>query len=527
MPELFFAARSISKRFGAVQALDEVDFSVQRGEVHALVGENGAGKSTLMKILSGAYRADSGAMSVDGTPYLVSSPTEARAHGVAMIYQELTLAPHLTVAENLTLGIERTRFGFLTEPRDRLRQALATLGHPNLGLDVRVHDLSIGLQQIVEIARALVSSARLVIMDEPTSSLSAEDTEALFRVVRRLSDEGVSVIYISHFLEEVKRIADRYTVLRDGRHVATGRIADVTLADLVERMVGRTLTEMFPRLPHEIGDTVLRVDSLAGDARPQRVTFALRRGEILGVAGLVGSGRSETVRCLFGLHPVREGRVRLADGRSVRVTSWSPRRALDAGFDLLSESRKDEGLSAFLPIRTNVSLSSLSRYARLGFVRAGMEREAVRRWCGRLNIRCRDVEQEVNALSGGNQQKAALARILLHDSDILFLDEPTRGIDVGSKADICRLIGELAQQGKAIVMVSSYLPELLGVCDSIAVMHRGTLSPSLPASQWSEEAIMMYATSGRLADPTLPHELTAGKSDRPRAPEGRGMSSQR
>jgi len=498
--DVFFEIRKVSKRFGAIQALQAVDLTVERGEVHALVGENGAGKSTLMKVLSGAYKADSGEVFADGLPYRVASPTGARARGVAMIYQELNLAPHLSVAQNLTLGMERTVFGFVREQRDRMREALETLGHVDLDLDGPVRHLSMGAQQIVEIARALISDARLVIMDEPTSSLSTSDAEALFRVVRRLAETGVAVIYISHFLEEVKRIADRYTVLRDGESVATGRIEDVTLGELVEQMVGRKLTEMFPRIPHEIGETVLEVDSVRGAQAPRDVSFVLRRGEILGIGGLVGSGRSETIRGLFGLERLQQGAVRVEGKRDLRVASFTPHKALGAGFDLLSENRKDEGLATALPVRCNISLSSLGRLARLGFVRLKQEREATDAWRRQLGIRCRDVDQEVAALSGGNQQKVELARILLHDSDVLFLDEPTRGIDVGSKAEICRLIGELAGQGKAIVVVSSYLPELLGICDTIAVMHRGALSPVKPVSQWTEEAVMLYATSGALGE---------------------------
>ncbi|OGV68469.1 MAG: sugar ABC transporter [Lentisphaerae bacterium RIFOXYB12_FULL_65_16] len=498
MGEIFFEIKGVRKRFGAVEALRNVDLTVRRGEVHALVGENGAGKSTLMKILSGAYQPDAGVITAAGQPYRVASPTEARAHGVAMIYQELNLAPHLTVAENITLGIEQTRFGFVREQRDRMRAALEMLGHAELSLDARVGELNIGTQQLVEIARALVSDARLVIMDEPTSSLSASDTEALFRVVARLTEAGVAVIYISHFLEEVKRIAQSYTVLRDGESVATGRLAAVSLREIIEKMVGRKLTEMFPRTPHTMGAPLLRVQHLRGHGSPRDVSFDLRRGEILGLAGLVGSGRSETVRALFGLEPARDGAVFLADGKPLRVRALRPRLALGAGLDLLCENRKDEGLATLLPIRANITLSSLSQLSTGGFLHGKQECRVAEDACRRLSVRCRDVEQEAVALSGGNQQKVALARILHHDSDILFLDEPTRGIDVGSKAEICQLIGRLAQQGKAIIMVSSYLPELLGVCDTLAVMHRGTLSSVLPVAEWTEESILLYATAGRM-----------------------------
>ena len=493
-----FEARGVRKSFGAVHALRGVDLTVFAGEVHALVGENGAGKSTLMKVLSGAHRADAGEIRMDGTPYEATSPVQARQRGVAMIYQELNLAPDLTVAQNLVLGMETSALGFVRDPRGLLREKLAMLDHGHLDLDTPVGELPIGTQQVVEIARALVSAARLVIMDEPTSSLSAADSEALFRVVRRLAETGIAVIYISHFLEEIQRLADRFTVLRDGQTVGTGLMAGTTLQDIVRLMVGRDLDEMFPHTPHKMGETVLEVAGLRGRRLPKDVSLSLHRGEILGIAGLVGSGRSETVRGLFGLQRA-EGAVRVG-GRELRVSSHSPGRALADGFDLLSENRKEEGLATDLPIRLNTCLSSLGRLARFGFVSDRREREAaeVQREC--LGIKCRSTDQPASALSGGNQQKVALARILHHDSDILFLDEPTRGIDVGSKAEICRLIGELAARGKAIVVISSYLPELMGVCDTLAVMHRGRLSPVRPVAEWTEESIMLCATSGRLEE---------------------------
>jgi ribose transport system ATP-binding protein len=496
----FLLLRGVSKRFGATQALRAVDLDVYRGEVHALVGENGAGKSTLVKVLSGAHAPDSGRMTLAGQPYAVTSPIEARRCGVAMIYQELTLAPHLSVAQNLVLGVETSLLGIARDPRERMRHALDLLGHGDLDLDAPARSLSIGTQQIVEIARALLAEARLVIMDEPTSSLSAEDAQALFRVVRRLAAAGMAVIYISHFLEEIQRLAQRFTVLRDGGVAGTGLMADASLGEIVRWMVGRDLGELFPRTPHTLGEPILKVEALRGRRLPRTAGFCLRRGEILGLAGLVGSGRSECLRSLFGLHPARAGTVTLR-GSTVRVTSLSPPKALRLGLDLLSEDRKGEGLAVRLPVRLNACLSSLGRLSRFGLVSARREAKATAHWCEALGIRCASHEQPADALSGGNQQKVALARILLHDSDILFLDEPTRGIDVGSKAEICRLVGGLAAQGKAVIVVSSYLPELLGVCDSLAVMHRGALSPVRPVGEWTEETIMLYATSGRLATP--------------------------
>lgn len=485
----------IHKSFGAVKALVDVDLEVHEGEVHALIGENGAGKSTLMKVLSCAHRPDAGSMTFSGRSYAVN-PAEARSAGIAMIYQELNLARHLTVADNITLGIETARYGFVLDRRQKVREVLELMGHGDLDMDLPVGVLSVSLQQVVEIARALMSEARLIIMDEPTSSLSAEDTQALFRTIRRLRDRGVSLVYISHFLEEVTEVCDRYTVLRDGTSVATGSITETSIEKLIEHMVGRPLDEMYPSIEHRMGEPALRVDGLYGSPLPEGVSFTLRRGEILGVAGLVGAGRSETVRCLFGLNRASDGTVTIAGHPDIRAFYLSPRRALDLGFDMLSENRKEEGLATALPIAANISLSGLKRYRRGGLLRLGEERSAARKWCGALSIKYRDVDDPVSSLSGGNQQKVALARLLHHDSDILFLDEPTRGIDVGSKVEVYRLIQQLAGKGKAVVMVSSYLPELMGICDSIAVMHRGKMSAVRARSEWTEHDIMLYAARG-------------------------------
>ncbi|MCX8038316.1 MAG: sugar ABC transporter ATP-binding protein [Candidatus Sumerlaeia bacterium] len=492
--------KGISKAFGATQALRNVDLTVRSGEVHALIGENGAGKSTLMKILSGAYRADRGVILLDGKPCHITSPAAGRALGIAMIYQELTLAPHLTVEENLTLGMERTTLGFVRRQRDRIARALDILQHRDLPLGVQVRTLPLGLQQVVEIARALISEARVIIMDEPTSSLSASDAQALFAAIRRLKQAGMAVIYISHFLEEVAEVADVFTVLRDGETVGAGRMAETSIARIIEMMVGRTLTEMFPRTEHAIGDVLLRVEGLDGTPIPRGVSFVLRRGEILGIAGLVGAGRSETLRRLFGLDRAKAGVAELRRERTLPVVKMVPRRALALGMDFLSENRKEEGLATGMTLAANVTLSSLSRFAGWGgwgFLRLRKEKESVGRWIAELNIRCQGAGQRLVYLSGGNQQKVALSRILEHGGDIILLDEPTRGVDVGSKVEIYRLIGRLAAEGKGILFVSSYLPELFGICDTLAVMHRGRMSAIRPVSEWTEHEVMRVATSGQ------------------------------
>lgn len=494
------ALEHITKSFGPVRALRGVSLEVYPGEVHAIIGENGAGKSTLMKVLSGVHQPDSGTMTLDGSAFAPASPRQGRAAGISMIYQELTLAPHLSVADNITLGIEHARAGWLTSRRQEVIDALALLGQSDIDPDTVAGDLSIGKQQVVEIARALVAKARIVVMDEPTSSLSAADARALFEVVRRLRDAGVAVLYISHFLEEVVDIGDRYTVLRDGETVETGLLKGVTVDQLIPPMIGRDADELYPQSMRTFGDVLLRVDSVNGmDGLPASATFAVRRGEILGIAGLVGAGRSEMLRTLFGLRPGDSGTYQLANGTTISVVNHSSDAALRSGLNLLSENRKDEGLATSLSIGTNLTLSKLSRYNRHGFLDLQSERKQARHWVERLSIKCNTTSQPVETLSGGNQQKVCLARLLHDDSDVLLLDEPTRGIDIGSKAEMYQLIHEAASLGKGVIVASSYLPELFGICDTLAVMHRGRLSDVRPTREWTDEQVLKFATSGRPA----------------------------
>ena len=493
--EPLLTMRDVCKAFGANRALDGVSLDLQAGEVHALIGENGAGKSTLMKVLSGAYRPDSGAMTLGGRPYAPRGPREARGRGVAMIYQELTIAPHLTVEANVMLGGERTRAGLIrrAEHRRMVTEALALLAHPDIRPEAIAGSLSVGAQQLVEVARALVSDARVVVFDEPTSSLTEHDAARLFEIIGRLRDRGLAVVYISHFLEEVRRVSQRYTVLRDGRTVATGLMDDAPMATIIARMVGRDLTELFPRVPHEPGEPVLELDGLAGRSLPRRADLVLRRGEVLGIAGLVGAGRTELLRGIFGLDPVRAGRVRIA---GVEAGTATPRKRIGQGFGFVSEDRKGEGLALARSIEDNLTYPALAKYARRGWLDLRRRRAEAVRWMGSMRVRAQGPGQAIGALSGGNQQKVAIARLLHQEADVLLLDEPTRGIDIGSKAEIYRMIGELAAQGKAVLMVSSYLPELLGVCDRVAVMSRGVLSEARPVGDWTEHGIMEVATGG-------------------------------
>ncbi len=486
----------VRKAFGATVALDGVDLRVAPGRVHALIGENGAGKSTLVKVLSGAHRPDAGRMRLDGKIYAPANPLEARRRGVVMVYQELSLAPHLSVAENILLGVEPSARGWIRGARleEQARGALDALGHDEIPLRAPVSTLGVAARQVVELARALALEAKLLVLDEPTASLSAADLPRLFEMIRRLRDRGVAVIYISHFLEEVRQIAEDFTVLRDGRVAGEGRVAEVDTGRIIELMAGRRVTEMFARVPHAIGAPVLELEDLAAPG-VGGASLTLGRGEILGVAGLIGAGRTEMLRAIFGLAPVRRGLVKVG----VVCGPASPARRLEQGVGLLSEDRQGEGLAASLSLADNLTLSRLAPYARRGWLDRSAQTRGAERWMKRLSIRASSAGAPVASLSGGNQQKVALARLLHHGCDVLLLDEPTRGIDVASKAEVYRIIGELAQAGKAVLFVSSYLPELLGVCDTIAVMCRGRLGPKAPAAEWTERALLEAAIGGAAA----------------------------
>jgi ribose transport system ATP-binding protein len=491
-----FTATAIGKRFGAAQALDGASLSARAGEVHAVIGENGAGKSTLMKVLAGAVTPDQGAMLLDGRPFAPRGPADARDRGVTIVYQEPLLCRDLTVAENVLLGVEPTRAGFVRRRDAELRaeQALELVRTPeqtHLRAQALVKWLTPSERQLVAIARALAQTeCRVLILDEPTASLTREDSERLFAVIRRLTEREITVLYISHFLEEVEKIADRYTVLRDGKSVASGEVEGTSRGELVASMAGKRIEELFPRSSRTPGEVVLSVESLGGERLPKSATLELRRGEVLGVAGLVGSGRTELLRAIFGLDPVVRGAVRVAGFSGAA----GPGRRLAQGVGLLSEDRKHEGLAESLSIAENITLSRLEGLGRFGIVRPALRRRVAEGFIERLGIRCRDSEQRVADLSGGNQQKVALARLLHHDVDVFLLDEPTRGIDVGSRSAVYRIIDELALRGKAVLMVSSYLPELLGVTDRIAVMTRGRLGPSRATTEQSEHALLLEAT---------------------------------
>ncbi len=493
----------IKKSFGATRALDGVDLEVRRGEVYALIGENGAGKSTLMNVISGVLAPDAGRMRFGGREYRPGGPQDARRHGIAHIHQELSLCPHLSVAENILLGMEPARRGWLDRGalQNRAAEILEAFHHPAIAPERRVAELPIAARQIVEISRALAQNASLILMDEPTSSLPRGDVERLFACIRRLRDSGISVIYISHLLEEVRALADRFTVLRDGVSVISGALPEVTDAEIISAMVGRAVENLFPaRRSFPGSDCVLEVRHLSAPPAVRDASFELYRGEVLGIAGLVGSGRTEMIRALLGLLPAAVGEVRIGkkpfESAALRseTQAWMAR-----GVGYLSEDRKGEGLALGLSVADNVTLTRFSRCSRWGWLDLATQAEHTKAWVAKLRIKAHDTESPVASLSGGNQQKVAIARLLYQEAEILLMDEPTRGVDVGSKAQIYEAIAEMAASGKAVLMISSYLPELFGMCDRLAVMVRGRLWPARAIAEWTPESVMQAAIG---PDPT-------------------------
>jgi ABC-type sugar transport system ATPase subunit len=476
----------VEKRFGGVPALKKGDLRVREGEVHALVGENGAGKSTLMKIVAGMLQRDGGAMRWRGEEVRFQKPAEAHANGISMVHQESLLAPHLTVAENIFLGREQGR-GLLLDHRRMEKETRSLIEEHAFPLDVRrrAGELSPAQKQLVEICRAIHSASSLLIFDEPTSSLSDVETAAVFRIVRNLRERGMGVIYITHRLVELREIADRITILRDGETVHSGDYASVTTEEIVHHMVGREVSAVYLRQPLPPGKERLRFEM--GDVR-----LNLHAGEIVGLAGLIGAGRTELCQALFGLRPAPGARLEI-DGQPVDI--HSPHEAVDAGIAFITEDRQRTGLALALPLRVNITLAHVDGVARRGFIQARKEQQAAENYRERLRIRASTIEQWAGRLSGGNQQKVVVAKWLFRQAKIFLFDEPTRGIDVGAKAEVVALMDELARSGAAILMVSSELPELLQVADRILVMRSGRLVAELPRGTTQQE-IMRYAAVG-------------------------------
>jgi ribose transport system ATP-binding protein len=487
--------RGICKAFGPVRVLDSVDFTIGAGEIHALMGENGAGKSTLMKILSGVYQADAGEIAIDGKPVQIRHTVDAERLGIAIIHQELNLIPQLTVMENMFLGREPRRFG-VVDTRAMRREAqkwLDMLGAARIDPQMEAGRLSIGQQQMVEIAKALSLDAHVLVMDEPTAALTDREIETLFKIMRELKARGVAIVYVSHRMEEIFHICDKLSVLRDGKFVGERAISDTHFEDVVRLMVGREIGERFPRRDHTPGAVRFKVSNLADDGQISGISFEVRSGEVLGVAGLMGAGRSEILKAIFGVSRKTAGQITL-DGRALDIRD--PSGAIRAGIGFVTEDRKSQGLVLGMSVRENATLVHLSRYARLGVVSDAAERAAVANLIKQLRIRTRDAELDVKALSGGNQQKVVFAKWLAEPPKVLLLDEPTRGVDVGGKAEIYTIINQLAALGVAIVMVSSELPEVLAMSDRILVMHQGRQNGIFAAAEATQESIMTAATGG-------------------------------
>jgi ABC-type sugar transport system ATPase subunit len=495
----------ISKRFPGVQALTEAHFDVRTGEVHALLGENGAGKSTLIKIISGVHKPDTGEMHINGQKISFNNPREAQAMGIATIYQELSLYPELSVAENIFMGhAPRGWLGAVDwrAMRRKAEEILDSLEIYDLDVDSKVGSLTVGKRQRVEIAKALSLNARILIMDEPTAALTEADVQRLFGIVRLLRERGVGIIYISHRMEEVFTLTDRVTVLRDGHYVGTKAVKDVTSDELIEMMVGRTIENLFPKLETQIGQPVLEVKHLWNKPLCRDVSFTVRAGEIVGLAGLVGSGRSELAQTIFGITPAQTGEIKL-HGQPVRVRT--PADAMKHRIAYVPEDRGTQGLIREMRIRENVSLAVLKTLMKSGFIDDRQERDLASKAIQQLSIRAYSAEQTVNKLSGGNQQKVVVSKWLASKPKLLIMDEPTRGVDVGAKSEIHRLISELAAQGLAILMISSELPEVLGMSDRVLVMREGRMVAEFERKDATQQnvvsAMMREAEDTRSATP--------------------------
>jgi len=486
----------ISKSFDGNTVLNNVEFSVKKGEIHALMGENGAGKSTLMKILTGIYARDTGEVKVRGKLVDFKNPKEAEHAGIAVIHQELNILPDLTVAENLFLGNEKTfgKSGIL-KTKEMNKKAKLILGELGLNVDVKTvaRELSVGKQQIIEIAKAMSSNAEVIVMDEPTAALTEREIVSLFETIRALQSNGVSFVYISHRMEEIFALCDRITILRDGNYVGVKEIKETSFDEIVQMMVGRELGERFPERNATIGEVKLTASGLTRNGHFEDISFELRKGEVLGIAGLMGAGRTEVAQSLFGYKKLQKGTISL-NGKPVKISS--PLQAKKLGFGYVTEDRKLEGLIVDFSVKDNLSLTNFNKVSSNGIIKANEEKVLYETMVKRLGVRTSGPNQAVKSLSGGNQQKVVIAKWLGIEPNVLILDEPTRGVDVGAKKEIYSIINELAEKGVAILMISSELPEIIGMADRVLVMHEGTLTAELQKDEMTQERIMHYATGG-------------------------------
>jgi ABC-type sugar transport system ATPase subunit len=481
----------ISKRFPGVQALDKVNFELRRGEVHVLVGENGAGKSTLIKILGGIYRPDKGRIFIRDKEIQIRSPYGAHKLGIAIVYQELALVPLLSVEENVYLGREPSFMGFVNKKvlYSNISSILKEI-HLNIDQKVRVNSFGIAICQMIEIARALSSNADVLIMDEPTSALNGDEVEELFSLIRRLQAKGVSIIYISHRLEEVKKIGDRITILRDGKNITTIDVKEATIEKLIRLITGRDLKQKFPSRLHKYGSEKLRIESLSRDKVLNNINFSVKAGEVLGIAGLVGSGRTELARVIFGIDQKNKGKIYI-EGEEVKIDN--PYDAVKLGIGFIPEDRKKQGLILNMSIKGNIILPFIDDFIKGGLIDKRKQSNIVLKYVSLLNIKISSIIQMVRMLSGGNQQKVVIAKWLCAEARILIFDEPTRGIDVGAKVEVYKIINQLVEEGKAIILISSELPEILGISDRILVMHQGKIAGEFLRDEATQEKIMACA----------------------------------
>ena len=492
-PENILVMENISKSFPSVKALDDVRLTVHKGSVHALMGENGAGKSTLMRVLIGLYARDSGTIFFKGQQVEIPDTSTALKMGISMIHQELSPVPNMTIAENIFLGREPlTKFGLINK-RKMNKDTRDLLDKLKISLDpnTMMKDISIANTQMIEIAKAISYDSSLIIMDEPTSAITDREIESLFGMIRSLTDRGVAIIFITHKLDEVFKIADKITVFRDGQYIDTVDADAITKDQLIAMMVGRELTNIFPKEDAEIKEVVLEVRNLSRKGKVNNVSFVLKRGEILGLAGLMGAGRTEIIEGIFGIEKIDAGEIYV---KGQRVSIRNPQDAISQGMALLTEDRRKTGILSVLPVRDNMVVASLGRFLRFGLLQPRKIEETCDEEKQKLEIKTPSMNQLIKLLSGGNQQKVLVSRWLLTSPDILILDEPTRGIDVGAKAEIHRLMSQLAQEGKAIIMISSELPEILGMSDRILVMYEGNMTGEFDRDEANQESIMMAAT---------------------------------
>jgi ribose transport system ATP-binding protein len=494
--ESLLKLENISKSFANNKVLNKVSFEILPGETHVLLGENGAGKSTLIKIITGAYSKDSGEIYWEGKKVEINNPTDSMKLGISTIYQELNVVPHLTVYENIFLGRElKKRTGLLNikEMKEKSMEYLRQLGQSPDLINKKVGDLGVGKQQLVEIAKALTVNAKLIIMDEPTSSLSDVEVEQLYKTIYKLKEKGIAIIYISHRLEEIKKIGDRITILRDGNKIDTLPVKTTSTDKMIELMVGRTLEEKYPKLQFDRGEERLHIKDLKLTGSSHPISFKAYKGEILGIAGLVGAGRTELLRGIFGANPIDSGEIYI-DGKPINIKS--PRDAIKEGLAFITEDRKSEGLILDQPVYFNIATTNFKKFKRKFLLNINEIKKEAKRFVNELNIRPNNIHLPARKLSGGNQQKVVLSKWLNADAKIYFFDEPTRGIDVGAKVEVYRLMNSLVEKGSVVIIVSSELPEILGMCDRILVMHEGKITADLEREKANQEIIMKAATGG-------------------------------